>query len=28
MNGLRMVVGQSLNPATVPDTNWGIVGPR
>ena len=28
MNGLRMVAGQSLNPGSVPDTNWQIVGPR
>jgi LmbE family N-acetylglucosaminyl deacetylase len=28
MNGLRMVAGTPLNPGTVPDTNWEIVGPR
>ena len=28
MNGLRMVAGTPLNPGTVADTNWQIVGPR
>jgi hypothetical protein len=28
MNGVRMVSGQSLNPSSVADTDWQIVGPR